>query len=333
MRVVKPMQHTEETGLIFDIQRDCTEDGPGIRTTVFLKGCSLRCPWCQNPEGIRSYPELIWYDKRCIGTKRCIDACPVDALTLTRAGMLVDRKLCDACGKCVEVCPGRALEVAGKLYSVGEVVEIALRDRVFYEKSGGGVTLSGGEVALQARFSVSLLRSLKEAGVHTAIETSLAANWEVLRPLVEATDLVILDLKLMDSEKHSTLLGIPLDLVLSNARNVALLKKPIWVHTPIIPKYTDSEENIERVARFIKSNLPAAERYELLAFNKTCAQKYRRLGLTWELESEDLTSVDRMELLAALAREQGVQFVTWSGLVKRASAAAPPTQAPPGPLG
>lgn len=331
MRVVKPMQRAEETGLIFDIQRDCTEDGPGIRTTVFLKGCSLRCPWCQNPEGIRSYPELIWYDKRCTGTKRCVDACPVDALTLTRAGMIVDRKLCDACGKCVEVCPGRALEVAGKLYSVGEVVEIALRDRVFYEKSGGGVTLSGGEVALQARFSVSLLRSLREAGVHTAIETSLGTGWEVLRPLVEATDLVILDLKLMDREKHSTYLGIPLDLVLSNARNVALLKKPIWVHTPIIPKYTDSEENIERVARFIESNLPTAERYELLAFNKTCAQKYRRLGLTWELGSEDLTSEERMEQLAALAREQGVQFVTWSGLVKRASAAAPPAQAPPSP--
>ena len=333
MLVVKPMEHAEETGLIFDIQRDCTEDGPGIRTTVFLKGCPLRCPWCQNPEGISPYPELVWHDNRCIGAKKCIDACPVDALTLTKAGMLVDRKLCDSCGKCVAVCPARALDVAGKVYTVGEVVKIALRDRVFYEKSGGGVTLSGGEVAVQAKFSVSLLRSLKEVGVHTAIETSLGVGWEVLRPLVEATDLVILDLKLMNREEHSRYLGVPLDLVLSNARNVALLGKPIWVHTPIIPKYTDSEENIKSVARFIKSNLPTAERYELLAFNKTCGQKYRRLGLTWEFESEALTPEERMEQLATLAREQGVRFVTWSGLAKKASAAAPQIQAPPGPPG
>jgi len=331
--VVKLVRHAGVTGLVFDIQRDCTEDGPGVRTTVFLKGCPLRCPWCQNPEGIKPYPELVWYNNRCIGTEKCIDACPMDALTLTKAGMIVDRKLCDACGRCVEVCPARALEVAGKRYTVCEVVEIALRDRVFYEKSGGGVTLSGGEVAVQAKFSVSLLRSLKEAGVHTAIETSLGTGWKVLRPLVEATDLVILDLKLMDRERHSTYLGVSLDLVLSNARNVALLRKPIWVHTPIIPKFTDSEENIERIACFIKDNLPTAERYELLAFNKTCAQKYHRLGLTWEFEHKDLTPESRMEQLAALAREQGVQFVTWSGLAKKAPTAAPQIQAPSSPPG
>ncbi|MEM4091097.1 MAG: glycyl-radical enzyme activating protein [Thermoplasmatales archaeon] len=299
------------------MQRECTHDGPGVRTTIFLKGCPLHCPWCQNPEGIRPYPELVWIENRCIGALKCVKACPKVALTLTPNGIAVNREKCNACGECVEVCPAEALEVVGKFYKVKDVVDIVMRDKVFYDKSRGGVTLSGGEPALQHEFSAALLRILKRLGVHTAIETSLGLNWKILRPIIELTDLVILDIKTMDENKHLKYVGVPLSLVLANAENIAAMGKPIWVHTPIIPRYTDGEENIKRIAQFVNKKLPTAERYELLAFNKTCSTKYRRLGLSWDLENEDLIPEERMEKLANVARGQGVSFVYWSGLVKK----------------
>lgn len=149
------------TGRLFNIQRNSTEDGPGIRTTVFLKGCPMRCLWCQNPEGKKSTPELVWYKQRCIGARDCLRVCPQHALELTPDGMLVDRALCDACGKCAEVCPANALEVLGKQYTVDEVVKIVVRDKIFYEKSGGGMTVSGGEPSMQAAFCLALIHDKK----------------------------------------------------------------------------------------------------------------------------------------------------------------------------
>lgn len=303
-------------GLIFDIQRHCTEDGPGIRTTVFLKGCVMHCPWCQNPEGVKPYKELVWYEMRCIGALKCIKACPKEALTPTQKKLFIKRNSCDACGKCVEACPSGALEVIGKYYTVEEVFNIVSKDRIFYEKSGGGVTLSGGEPSAQPEFSLQLLQKMKQANIHAAIETCAGTDWRILGPIVEVTDLVILDLKLMDEHKHYNVLGVPLERVLTNALNIAKSGKPMWVRTPIIPRYTDDEENIRRIARFIKHNLPTVERYELLAFNKACASKYRRLDLAWELESENLIHEERMEKLADVARKEGIR-VGWLGIAAR----------------
>ena len=301
-------------GSIFNIQRDSTEDGPGIRTTVFLKGCPMRCPWCHNPEGIGKSPELVWYDVRCIGDGKCVKNCPRGALALTGEGVVIDRSRCDACGICVDVCPASALEVLGKEYTVDEVAGIVLRDKVFYEKSNGGMTLSGGEPAMQPLFSAALMKAVKQEGVHVALDTCCGTGWKVLQPLIALADLVLLDIKTMDERNHLELTDIPLKRVLDNVRRIAKTGKPIWVRTPVIPGYTDTSENIKSVARFIKQELPSASRYDILAFNKLCEPKYNRLGLSWEMAGIDMLTEDVMIKLAEAAKAEGIEFTHWSGL-------------------
>jgi pyruvate formate lyase activating enzyme len=301
------------TGVVFNVQRYSTEDGPGIRTTVFVKGCPMRCPWCHNPEGLRRKPELMWYGVRCIGARDCLAACPVNALTLTQEGMVIDRGLCDACGKCEEACPAAALEVIGKVRTVEDVAAEAIRDRVFYEKSGGGVTISGGEPALQLDFSRELMENLHAEGVHLALDTCGGIAWERLEPLVALADLVLFDLKIMEADAHLEHTGIPLETVLDNARYISRMGKPMWVRTPVIPGYTDSVDNIRAVARFIKEELPTVERYDLLAFNNTCDAKYRRLDMEFPLAGEGLVTEAKMVELAAAAEAEGLEVARWSG--------------------
>jgi pyruvate formate lyase activating enzyme len=303
-------------GLIFGLQRFSTEDGPGIRTTVFVKGCPMRCPWCQNPEGMKAQKQLLWSRGRCLGDGGCVEACPHGALTRDAGGGAhIDAEKCQACGTCADFCPANALEVAGWERTAQEVAAEVLRDRSFYQQSEGGVTFSGGEPLTQPEFVAAALDLVGAAGVHRALDTCGAAGPAVLRELLGRVELVLFDLKQMDPAKHLAQTGIRLERVLECAGEVARAGLQCWVRTPIIPGHTDDEANVRAIARFIKAELPRAARYDLLAFSKLCVSKYQQLGRA-DAPVARLPLVPRrhMERLREVAIEEGLPIVVWSGM-------------------
>lgn len=266
-------------GRIFNIQRYSIHDGPGIRTTVFLKGCPLRCLWCQNPEGISPKNELFFNKERCTGCGRCVETCEKKAITITDSVARTDRKLCIGCGKCVEVCPNEARQIVGKEVSVEEVVEVVKKDRIFYERSGGGVTLSGGEPLMQPIFVQKLLERCKLDGIHTTLDTSGFASWDTLKEVLKYTDLILYDFKCMDPEKHRVFTGVSNELILENVRRITSeFSTPIWARIPIIPGYNDDIENIRATASFLTKVLKdRVERVNLLPYHRLGEVKYERL--------------------------------------------------------
>ena len=305
----------ELTGLTFNVQRFSTEDGPGIRTTVFMKGCPLRCAWCHNPEGLSPKPELVWYDVRCIAARDCLTACPEQALALTPQGMQIDRKRCTACGACVQACPAAALEIIGRRWTPAGLLAELVKDRPFYETSGGGITVSGGEPLLQADFLAALLPACREAGLPVALDTCGAPPWERYERLLPWVDLVLYDLKIMDAERHRQATGVANEGILANARRLAERGVPMWVRTPVIPGYTDEPENILAIAHFIRDLLPTVERWDLLAYTNLGRPKYHRLGRPYALESAPLLPRAQMEALWRAAAEL-VPAARWSGATR-----------------
>jgi pyruvate formate lyase activating enzyme len=303
------------TGVTFNIQRFSTEDGPGIRTTVFLKGCPLRCAWCHNPEGISPRPELMWYDVRCIGVRDCLNACPEDALTLTRDGMLIDRERCTVCGACADACPAGALEVIGREWTPEAVFAEVEKDAIFYETSGGGVTLSGGEPMTQPDFVLALARLCREANVHVALDTCGVVGWERYERVLPLIDLVLYDLKIFYADRHRASTGVDNAIILENARRIAGAGQPMWIRTPVIPGYTADEENVAALADFIARELPTVERWDLLAYTNLGQPKYRRLDRAYALEGAPLLTKADMEALhdVAVAR---VPVAVWSGATR-----------------
>ncbi len=313
--VVEDEMAAQTKAMIFNIQRFSTEDGPGIRTTVFMKGCVLRCPWCQNPEGLNLEPDLVWYPVKCIAALECVKVCREGVLNLTSDGMVIDREKCTRCNECAKACPSSALELIGKTYTKDELMDEILKDSVFYETSDGGVTFGGGEPLMQIDFIEKILPELKDKKIHVAIDTCGAVPWKYFERIIKHVDLFLYDLKLFDKEELREI-GGNLGLVLDNAKRISHHKIPMWIRTPIISGFTDDEENIRNIAEFIAENLPTAERYDLLAFNNMCKSKYERLDMGWELEDAPLIKKEKMERLKMVAESVGLDNVRWSGLTR-----------------
>ena len=288
-------------GLIFDIQRFSVHDGPGIRTTVFLKGCTLRCFWCQNPEGLNLKPEIMFYPEKCIGCGNCIINCPRGAHIFKNGMHMYLREKCVGCGSCTETCYSGALKISGKWMRVEDVMKEILRDKVFYEVSNGGVTLSGGDPLVQSDFSLALLKRCKNEGLHTAIETAANCRWDVIEKLLPFIDLVMMDIKHMDPEVHRRVTGVTNNLILNNAKRLAETGKPLIIRVPVIPGVNDTAEQIEAIAKFVQpfENL---QLLELLPFHRLGEGKYRALGLNYPASHLKTPSKTKMRRLAEKAK-------------------------------
>jgi pyruvate formate lyase activating enzyme len=271
------------TGLVFNIQKFSLHDGSGIRTLVFLKGCPLSCRWCSNPEGQSYAIQLAYNESKCIGIEecdRCITACTAGAVRPSVEGIAeIDRERCTDCGDCVEVCPSKALELFGKSMTVDEVLEVVEQDSSFYARSGGGLTLSGGEPLSQTEFSLELLRTAQSRGIDTALETSGQGRWEDLQALCRHANEIFYDIKSMDAQKHKVHAGTGNRLILENFRKLREEFKELrtTVRTPVIPGFNDSRADIEAIVEFL-SGIPGSCRYELLAFHRFGESKYKHLG-------------------------------------------------------
>lgn len=297
----------EKKGLIFDIQRFTVNDGPGIRTLVFIKGCPLRCEWCSNPESQKASPELILYEEKCIGCGKCLKACSLGELL--KKNWPVDRDQCLGCGRCVDVCYAEARIFVGRWMSVREVLDIVLRDEVFYRNSGGGVTIGGGEPTYQAIFVGKLLKECKEKGIHTAVETCGYASWEGLKRLLRFTDLLLFDIKHMDTDTHREKTGVGNEKILINARQAARMVKEMIIRFPLIPGYNNSRQNINAVGEFIKSKLPQVRRVDILPYHSMGESKSIRLGRRYSLGGLDILPKEEIDKAKEILLSYGLEVV------------------------
>lgn len=270
------------SGLIFDIKRYAINDGPGIRTTIFLKGCPLSCAWCHNPESRSTKKQKMYSAAKCIGCQQCIEICPEDACSLTSDGIKTDPKLCVVCGKCAEICPANATEMSGRRESVVSIMQIIEKDIIFFDQSGGGVTFSGGEPLMFPKFLIKLLDACGEKGIHRTLDTTGFTKTETLLEVAKRVELFLYDLKMMDSSKHKKYTGVHNDIILHNLKVLAQSGAKIKVRIPLIKDINDDEFNITKTASFISELDIEPIRVDLLPYHNIAGNKYQKLGQNFE---------------------------------------------------
>jgi len=295
------------TGRIFDIKRYSIHDGPGIRTTIFLKGCALRCLWCHNPESIDPGPELMHWPGRCSRCYACIKACPLAAISKDQAGaVVIDRTRCDLCGKCAAACLYDAMQMVGREASVEDVLAEVEKDRIFYEQSGGGVTLSGGDPLVQSDFAEALIDACRSRGIRTALDTAgMSQNW-VLDRLAAKTDLVLYDLKCMDEARHREFTGVSNAPILENLKRLAAAGTEIWIRIPLVHGVNDDDDHIRRTIAFLQS-LKTIRRVGILPYHSGGLEKARRIGREAHFRKFETPSEERIAAVEAAFREAGFE--------------------------
>ena len=277
--------------LIFDIRRYSINDGPGIRITIFMKGCPLKCKWCQNPESQSPEMQKLYTASKCIGAQECIEVCPEEALTLTPDGIVTDSEACTLCGKCADACPTKAIEMSGKLYSAEELINIIEKERVHIDQSGGGVTFSGGEPLMHPEFLIEMLKACGKIGLHRVVDTSGFAETKTLLEVARHTDLFLYDLKLMDPQKHKQWTGVSNQLILKNLKILAETGANINIRIPLIKNVNADEKEIRRMSEFISKlpnkisdseiTGPKMPVVNLLPYHKIASGKYKKLEIPY----------------------------------------------------
>lgn len=292
------------TGLIFDVKKYSINDGPGIRTTVFFKGCPLSCWWCHNPESRGRGPFVHYDPAHCLSCSECVRACPVGALSLVDGEVVRDGDLCSDRGMCATVCPSEARRLIGRRVTVGELVEELEKDRLYFEESGGGVTFSGGEPLLQWEFLSDLLDACGERDLHRAVDTTGVASADALLRVAARTDLFLYDIKTMDPELHRRATGVRLPPILANLARLLAAGARVRIRIPLIPGVTDTG-SIDRTGGFLAS-LPAVDGVHLLPFHRSARDKHRKFGIPWLLESDDEIPDERVQEWAAVMSGHGL---------------------------
>lgn len=294
-------------GRIFDIRRYSIHDGPGIRTAVFFKGCPLHCVWCHNPEGISPELELMYWTSRCHSSYKCIKVCPLNAIRKSKnGGVIIDRNICDLCGECASSCLYEAIQLVGRDMTVDEVMCELEKDRAFFDQSGGGITLTGGEPFNQSEFLEELINSLNSAGMSIALDTSGFAPTELFRKIAAKVDVVLFDLKIVDEARHNKFTGVSNRLILENFRSLSGIKNDVWLRVPLIPAVTDDDENIKAIIHLARETSNVSN-VGLLPYHWGGTDKASRLGNASSLSRLEALSEEEYERIETAFSEAGFE--------------------------